>query len=87
MVMTTSKTLTFSEDILMNVAFFLPDWDTFKHFYQALSPWKGLETLDKLWHLLSLGWTSGDVWPCLNLAKMDESSRSYVEAIARYYSK
>ncbi|KAH9138304.1 hypothetical protein AeRB84_017371 [Aphanomyces euteiches] len=87
MVMTTSKTLTFSEDILMNVGFFLPDWDTFKHFYQALSPWKGLETLDKLWHLLSLGWTSGDVWPCLNLAKMDESSRSYAEAIARYYSK
>ncbi|KAG9399927.1 hypothetical protein AC1031_011392 [Aphanomyces cochlioides] len=85
--MTARKKVTVSEDILMNVAFFLPDWATFELFYQALSPWKVLETLDNLWHLQSLGWASGDVWPCLNLTKMNESSRSHVEAIAPYYSK
>ncbi|KAH9126656.1 hypothetical protein AeMF1_002934 [Aphanomyces euteiches] len=53
---------------------------------RALRPANALGPLKHLWHLMELKWNSCDLWPRLNLARLDEPSRSHVECLAKYYS-
>ncbi|KAH9095360.1 hypothetical protein LEN26_017869 [Aphanomyces euteiches] len=73
-------------DIVVKIAFFVPEWSTMELFMGALRPANVLEPLEHLWQLKELKWNPRDLWPHLNLARLDETSRSHVESLAKYYS-
>ncbi|KAH9144138.1 hypothetical protein AeRB84_011911 [Aphanomyces euteiches] len=75
-------------DIIVKVAFFIPDWSTVLEFLRALRPANVLGPLEHLWQLrCCLGWNDYDLWPQLNLIRMDDASQPHVEGIARFYPK
>ncbi|KAH9082668.1 hypothetical protein LEN26_021251 [Aphanomyces euteiches] len=73
-------------DIIVKIAFFIPNWSTMELFMRALRPANVLEPLEHLWQLQQLNWNPRDLWPHLNLRKLDEPCRSHVECLAKYYS-
>ncbi|KAH9150085.1 hypothetical protein AeRB84_007017 [Aphanomyces euteiches] len=73
-------------DMVVKIAFFIPEWTTLELFMRALRPANSLGPLEHLWQLQHLKWNPSNLWPHLKLSKLDEPSRLYVECIAKYYS-
>ncbi|KAH9107429.1 hypothetical protein LEN26_002957 [Aphanomyces euteiches] len=73
-------------EIWVQVAFFIEDWQSLAQFLEALRFIKGLGPLEHIWQLSLSGWKAEDLWPSLNLAKVDDASRVHLEGIARFYS-
>ncbi|KAG9399958.1 hypothetical protein AC1031_011424 [Aphanomyces cochlioides] len=72
-------------DIVVKVAFFIPDWSTVLVQLDALRPAGVLGPLEHLWQLKALGWSEYDLWPRLDLVRMTDA-HFHVEGIAKYYS-
>ncbi|KAH9122997.1 hypothetical protein AeMF1_005912 [Aphanomyces euteiches] len=62
-------------DIVVNVAFFIPDWATLLVYLKALDPAGVLGPLEHLWQLYMIGWNSDNLWPHLDLTRGDEDSQ------------
>ncbi|KAH9160689.1 hypothetical protein LEN26_001735 [Aphanomyces euteiches] len=73
--------------IVVKIAFFIPEWATLVAYLDALRPTVELGPLEHLWQLHLLQWKADDLWPNLNLTKLNDASRFHVENIAKYYSK
>ncbi|KAH9102315.1 hypothetical protein LEN26_001520 [Aphanomyces euteiches] len=73
-------------DMVVEISFFIPEWNTLELFMRALRPANALGLLEHLWQLKQLKWDPSNLWPHLNLTKMDELSRFHIECIAKYYS-
>ncbi|KAG9399916.1 hypothetical protein AC1031_011381 [Aphanomyces cochlioides] len=74
-------------DIAVKIAFYIEEWATVAAFLEALRPAEALGPLEHLYQLHLLQWDEGDLWPDLDLTKMDEVSRIHVEAIAKFFSQ
>ncbi|KAG9399951.1 hypothetical protein AC1031_011417 [Aphanomyces cochlioides] len=74
-------------DVVVKIAFFLPEWRTVLDLLQALHPAKALGPLDHQWQLNLLGWKSDQLWPSLDITKMDKISQIHLSAITIYYSE
>ncbi|KAH9125432.1 hypothetical protein AeMF1_003942 [Aphanomyces euteiches] len=72
-------------DIIVKIAFSIPDTEDLFAFLEALRPAIDLGPLE---HLNQLGPTKSDLWPSLrlNASILDLPTRSSFEAIAQYYS-
>ncbi|KAH9182268.1 hypothetical protein AeNC1_015755, partial [Aphanomyces euteiches] len=73
-------------DIVVNVAFFIPEWLSVFWFLSALRPANVIGPLEHLWQLHRLDWGENDLWPHLNISKIDQVSCVHVEGIIKYYS-
>ncbi|KAG9399923.1 hypothetical protein AC1031_011388 [Aphanomyces cochlioides] len=80
-------TRTMPPEILVKVAFFIPEWSFVQAFLEALRPIQDLGPLEHLWQLHVLGWKANELWPRLDLTKMTAVSQDHIEAIAKYYSE
>ncbi|KAH9112768.1 hypothetical protein AeMF1_012968 [Aphanomyces euteiches] len=74
-------------EIVVNIAFYLEDWETLKLFLEAFRFPNLLGPLENLQQLHRLGWDWYALWPCLDLREMDDSSLGFVLGIAKYFSK
>ncbi|KAH9124527.1 hypothetical protein AeMF1_004727 [Aphanomyces euteiches] len=72
-------------DIVVNVAFFIPDWTTLLFFLKALRSAGIFGPLEHLWQLHVTGWDSDNLWPHLDLRRINEDSQTHLEAIAKYF--
>ncbi|CAK4689764.1 hypothetical protein LEN26_004349 [Aphanomyces euteiches] len=75
----------FSTEIVLHVAFFIEEWDTLLDYIEALRPANVLGPLEHLKQLQSLQWQSVDLWPKLDLRRMNDASRTELEAIVQHY--
>ncbi|KAH9193972.1 hypothetical protein AeNC1_004052 [Aphanomyces euteiches] len=73
------------QDILIKIVFFVEEWTTVTEVLKALRPTKVLGPLEHLW--LQLQWSEWDLWPRLDLSRIDAASRKHLEGIAKYYSQ
>ncbi|KAH9139403.1 hypothetical protein AeRB84_016323 [Aphanomyces euteiches] len=74
-------------DVVVKVAFFIPEWPTLATFIQAFKSEKNVDIgpLENLWQLHQLVMDDLYLWPRLDLRQMDEKSLGHFEAIARHY--
>ncbi|KAG9399934.1 hypothetical protein AC1031_011399 [Aphanomyces cochlioides] len=83
-----NSSLLLPSDIVVKIAFLLQDWKTVTTLLEALHSANALGPLEHLWHLhFRLEWNEKNLWPSLNLRKMDETSRIHVEGIVKYYTR
>ncbi|KAH9148268.1 hypothetical protein AeRB84_008329 [Aphanomyces euteiches] len=73
-------------DVVVKIVFFVREWNDVLALLEALRPSNVLGPLESLWRLHLLTWRECDLWPTLDLTKLDETSRTDVEKIAKFYS-
>ncbi|KAG9399907.1 hypothetical protein AC1031_011372 [Aphanomyces cochlioides] len=74
-------------DVMAKIVFFIREWNVVLTCLEALRPANGLGPLESLLRLHLLNWKECDLWPTLDLTKLNEASRVDVETIAKFYSK
>ncbi|KAH9138569.1 hypothetical protein AeRB84_017121 [Aphanomyces euteiches] len=77
-------------DLVVTIAFFIPEFETFTLYLKALRAVNALGPLEHLWKLHrhhKNGWPEQSFWRQLNLSAIGDECRGHVEHIAKYFSK
>ncbi|KAH9150983.1 hypothetical protein AeRB84_006294, partial [Aphanomyces euteiches] len=74
-------------DVVAKIVFFIRDWNVVLTCLEVLRSANALGPLESLWRLHLLNWKDCDLWPTLDLTKLNDASRVDVETIAKFYSK
>ncbi|KAH9101939.1 hypothetical protein AeMF1_021385 [Aphanomyces euteiches] len=83
-----SAALSIPHDILVKIVYFVQEWSSVASLLEALRPAKVLGPLEHLWHLhFVLKWHGEDLWPRLDLTKLDTDSCTHLEGIVKYHAQ
>ncbi|CAK4080056.1 unnamed protein product [Aphanomyces euteiches] len=83
-----SAALSIPHDILVKIVYFVQEWSSVASLLEALRPAKVLGPLEHMWHLhFVLKWHGEDLWPRLDLTKLDTDSCTHLEGIVKYHAQ